>query len=67
VLRNLQIVVVIWSVKHRRYLAVVKRISDAYLHNNLLIAASSMEPNTNLQLLCNINHSANMLTSKENK
>jgi len=60
----------IWSVKRRRYLAAVKRISDAYLHNTLLIAASSMELNK-LQLLCNrrsfINRITNMLTSKENK
>jgi len=59
-------------VKRKHYLAVVKRISDAYLHDTLLIPASSMEPNINLQLLCNkrsssISHIANMLTSKENK
>jgi len=59
-------------VKRRRYLAVVKTISDAYLHDTLLIAASSMEPNINLQLLYSrrrnfINHIVNMLTSKENK
>ena len=58
--------------KCRHYLAVVKIISDAYLHNTLLIATSSMEPNINLQLLCNkrssfINHIPNVLTSKENK
>jgi len=52
--------------------AVVKRNSDAHLHDTLLFAASSMKPNINLQLLCNkssssINHFANMLTSKENK
>jgi len=59
-------------VKRRFYLAVVKRISDAYLHDILLIAASSIKPNINLQLLCNkrssfINHIANILLSKENK
>jgi len=62
----------IWSVKRRRYLAAVKRISDAYWHDTLLIAASSMEPNIHLQLTCNnrssfTNHIANMLTSKENE
>ena len=58
--------------KRKRYLAVVKRISDAYLHDTLLIAASSMEPNIHLQLSCNkrssfTNHIANMVTSNENK
>jgi len=61
-----------WSVKCRRYLAVVKRIPDPYLHDTLLIAASTMEPIINLQLLCNkrssfINHIVNTITSKENK
>jgi len=62
----------IWSVKHGRSLAVMKRISDAYLHDPLFTAASSMKPNINLQVLCSkrssfINHIAKMLMSKENK
>jgi len=54
--------------KRKHYLAVVKRISDAYLHDTLLIAASSMEVNHTTAIQqkkqFHVSHVANILPSK---